>query len=60
MSLSSEKGIALYSEKSFIWKSKHCKHPDNVIIEGRFSIVVPKAITAVSNFLTACAVVDGS
>jgi hypothetical protein len=28
--------------------------------EGRFGIVVPKATTAVSNFLTTCAVVDGS
>jgi hypothetical protein len=34
--------------------------PNNVIIEGRFGIVVPKATTTISNFLTMCAVVDGS
>jgi hypothetical protein len=44
----------------FIRKSKHRKHPNNVVIEGRFGIVVPKATTAVSNFLITCAVVDGS
>jgi hypothetical protein len=49
-----------YSRRSFIQKSKHRKHPNNIIIEGRFGIVVPKATTAVSNFLTTCAVVDGS
>jgi hypothetical protein len=50
----------IYSRRSFICMSKHGKHPNNVIIEGRFGIVVPKATTAVSNFLSMCAVVDGS
>jgi hypothetical protein len=48
------------SGRLFIRKSKRRKHPNNVIIEGRFGIVVPKATTAVSNFLTMCAVVDSS
>jgi hypothetical protein len=48
------------SRRSFIWKSKHRKNPNNVIIEGRFGIVVLKATTAVRNFLTTCAVVDSS
>jgi hypothetical protein len=47
--------IKIYSRRSFIRK-----HPNNVIIEGRFGIVVPKATTTVSNILTTCAVVDGS
>jgi hypothetical protein len=34
--------------------------PNDVITEGQFGIVVPKATTAVSNFLTMCAVVNGS
>jgi hypothetical protein len=46
--------------RSFIRKSKRRKHPNNVTIEGRFGIVVPKATTTVSNFLTSCAVVDCS
>jgi hypothetical protein len=33
---------------------------NNVIIEGRFGIVVPKATTAVRNFLTTCKLVDCS
>jgi hypothetical protein len=49
-----------YSRRSFIRKYKHRKHPNNVIIEGRFGIAVPKATTTVRNFLTTCAVVDGS
>jgi hypothetical protein len=49
-----------YSRRSFIQKSKHWKHPNNIIIEERFGIVVPKATTAISNFLTTCVVVDGS
>jgi hypothetical protein len=49
-----------YSKRSFIRKHKHRTHPNNVIIEERFGIVVLKATTAVSNFLTTCAVVDGS
>jgi hypothetical protein len=36
----------------FIWKSKHRKHPNNIITEGRFGTVVLKATTAVCNFLT--------
>jgi hypothetical protein len=40
--------------------SKHQKHPNNVIIEVRFGIVVPKATTTVSIFLTTCSVVDNS
>jgi hypothetical protein len=52
--------IELVKRRSFIRKSKHQKHPNNVIIEGRFGIVVPKATTAVSNFLTTCAVVNSS
>jgi hypothetical protein len=51
--------IVLFCRRSFIQKSKHGKHPNNVIIEGRLYIVVPKATTAVSNFLTTCVVVDG-
>jgi hypothetical protein len=48
------------SRRQFIRKSEHREHSNNVIIERRFGIVVPKAITDVSNFLTTCAVVDGS
>jgi hypothetical protein len=50
----------MYSRRSFIRKSKHRKHPNNVILEGRFGIVVLKATTTISNFLTTCAVADGS
>jgi hypothetical protein len=50
----------IYGRRSFIRKSKHRMHPNNVIIEGRFGIVVLKATTTVSNFLTTCTVVDGS
>jgi hypothetical protein len=59
ITLNSGEHITVYS-RSFIRKSKHRKHPNNVIIEGQFGIVVPKATTAVSNFLTTCAVADGS
>jgi hypothetical protein len=52
--------IIYYSRRLFIWKSKHLKLANNGMIERRFGIVVPKATTAVSNFLTMCAVVDGS
>jgi hypothetical protein len=52
--------IILYSGRSFMRKSKHQKHPNNVIIGGWCGIVVLKAITAVSNFLTTCALVDCS
>jgi hypothetical protein len=48
-----------YSRRAFIQKSEYRKHPNNIIIEGRFGIVVLKATTTV-NFLTTCAVVDGS
>jgi hypothetical protein len=49
-----------YSRRLFIWESKHRKHPKKGITEGQFGIVVPKATTTVGNFLTTCAVVDGS
>jgi hypothetical protein len=52
--------FTIYSRRAFIRKSKHRKHPNNAIIEGQLGIVVSKAITAVSNFLTTCAVADGS
>jgi hypothetical protein len=52
--------IIFFSRRCFIRKSKHQKHPNNVIIEGRFGIVVLKATTAISNFLTMGAVADGS
>jgi hypothetical protein len=45
---------------NIIRMSKHRKHPNNVKIEGWFDIVVLKATTTISNFLTTCAVVDGS
>jgi hypothetical protein len=50
----------IYSIRFFFRKSKHRKHPNNEIIEGRFGRVVLKATTAVSNFLTTCAVADRS
>jgi hypothetical protein len=55
-----EKSNVKYRRRSFIQKFKHRKYPNNIIIKGRFGIAVPKATTAVSNYLTTCAVVDGS
>jgi isoprenylcysteine carboxyl methyltransferase (ICMT) family protein YpbQ len=52
--------VYMYSRRSFIQKSKYRKHPNNIIIEGWFGIVVLKATTTISNFLTTCAVVDCS
>jgi hypothetical protein len=49
-----------YNRRPFIRKTKYQKHPNNIIIEGRFVIVVLKATTAISNFLTTCVIVDGS
>jgi hypothetical protein len=55
-----ETSYSIYCRRPSIRKSKHRKHPNNAMIEGRFRIVVPKATTTISNFLTTCVVVDGS